>query len=69
MPKFITTPDGLFIERVCKYCGVVTNSLSEKRGPHGFGLRCTGCERHNGWLSYKDTSEIELMQKVSGNGT
>ena len=34
----------------CKFCGVVTFEVLPGKGPHEAGLRCTGCDRHSGWL-------------------
>lgn len=48
----IVYKNGAFeIERNCKYCGSLGMALSEGKGPHSIGLKCKGCERHNGWLS------------------
>ncbi len=32
--------------------------LSESKGPHGFGIRCSDCNNHQ-WLSKKESEDIE----------
>jgi len=52
--------EGKLFERPCRYCGVIDSVIIEGKGPHLLGLKCTGCERHNGWLGHKAISTIVL---------
>lgn len=62
--ELIQNATGFTIERGCKYCGCLEMNISEAKGPHGFGLECPGCKRHNGWLSKMHTMVIENARKV-----
>lgn len=63
MTSIVKTPTGFNIERPCKYCGTLTMELSEAKPPHGQGLRCTGCKRHNGWVSKADQAILDDANK------
>ncbi len=37
------------IEKPCTKCGTVDQWVTAGKGPHAYGLRCTGCDYHT-WL-------------------
>lgn len=49
----------------CRFCGNGEGRLSEPKGPHGCGVRCTSCERHLGWLprpKVEPAEDIDLIE-------
>lgn len=40
----------VIVHRTCRSCGSYAWLVTEGKGPHAAGLRCTGCEAHGGWL-------------------
>lgn len=63
--QIVKTKSGYGIERGCRFCGSLRMNIIEGKPPHGKGLSCPGCSRHNGWLSKADE---ELLTQFIQNG-
>ena len=64
--QIVKTKTGYGIERGCRFCGSLKMDIIEGKPPHGKGLSCTGCGRHNGWLSKADE---QLLCEFIHSGT
>lgn len=43
-------PGDVIDRHVCRSCGSFSWTVTEGKGPHAAGLRCTGCDANGGWL-------------------
>lgn len=48
----------------CSDCGCVEARIDVAKGPHGFGLRCFACNRHNGWMKKADSQALAEAEKL-----
>ena len=44
------SPGDIIERQVCRSCGSFDWLVTEGKGPHAAGLRCTGCDANGGWL-------------------